>query len=112
KRVAAGARARMLAVIERRSEFGAFGGRAVGDERPPWLGRVVAGAADLRLAQPEVIGVAARARGVAGDDDLLADDRVAARARRLAHDVGVVAGVREPRIRTLHLKLRRWRRVT
>src|SRR5450432_2991873 len=68
----------------------------------PRLGRVVAGAAVLRLARAEVVGVTADALEVAGDRDLagLRIEDVTRRARLAADEDRVLLIVAEPRGRT------------
>jgi hypothetical protein len=48
----------MLSVIERRAELGLIRRWAIGDEVAPGLGRVVACAANRRLAQAKICGMA------------------------------------------------------
>jgi len=68
--VAARAISAMFSVIERCAELGLIRRRAIGDEVAPGLGRVVACAADRRLAQAKICGMAFGANRVARVRDL------------------------------------------
>jgi hypothetical protein len=100
QRVTPRARTGVLAMIERGAELGGLGRRSIGDQMSPWLGRVMAGAADFRFAGTEIGRVTTRARCVTADDDLaLRRDWMTRHARSIVDELLVVATMYEPGIR-------------